>query len=349
VQGEGPAVLYLSSLVADKTDPYIGFTPFTFAIQRDGDLSIAVSVAWAVSAADPNPADPLDFAGSSISSGVANLAAGQSIQPITLNVVGDGSFSAPDYAFSHDRERHFPDAWIKAGRFAGSDRSRILDRIEIHSFPVQAVEEAIAFVLKHSWHGATIGAVVHTDYSQRATPMRLSIFDDRLEIENAGLLPFGLTVEALPHGVSKLRDRVIGRVFQALGLIEQWASGIRTPSTRPLSRVWHCVGPIRFINSLDHDPRTRAISANLPHPHRLGTRAKEIGVETLYHQQGKAIELVERLCQGVVGLAPLHLLHQRGGRATHIESLIVGDHGSAAAFIHRRHAAALIDRWPASL
>jgi hypothetical protein len=25
----------------------------------------------------------------------------------------------------------------------------------------------------------------------------------------------------LPHGVSKLRNRVIGRVFQALGLIEQ--------------------------------------------------------------------------------------------------------------------------------
>jgi predicted HTH transcriptional regulator len=35
--------------------------------------------------------------------------------------------------FGHDRERHFPDAWIQAGRFAGSDKSRILDRIEIHS------------------------------------------------------------------------------------------------------------------------------------------------------------------------------------------------------------------------
>ena len=150
--------------------------------------------------------------------------------------------------FGHDRERHFPDAWIQAGRFAGSDKSRILDRIEIHSFPVQAVEEAITFVQKHSWHGATIGAVrrtdrwslppeavrealinavVHTDYSQRGAPIRLSIFDDRLEIENPGLLPFGLTVEDLPHGVSKLRNRVIGRVFQALGLIEQWGSGIQ--------------------------------------------------------------------------------------------------------------------------
>lgn len=33
----------------------------------------------------------------------------------------------------------------------------------------------------------------------------------------------------LPHGVSKLRIRVIGRVIQALGLIEQWGS-IAVPS-----------------------------------------------------------------------------------------------------------------------
>ena len=35
---------------------------------------------------------------------------------------------------------------------------RLLPKIEIHSFPMQAVEEAIAFVQKHSWHGAAIGA-----------------------------------------------------------------------------------------------------------------------------------------------------------------------------------------------
>src|SRR5262249_3953407 len=54
-----------------------------------------------------------------------------------------------------------------------------------------------------------------------------SIFDDRLEIESPGLLPFGLTVDDLPHGVSKLRNRVVGRVFHALGLIEQWGSGVQ--------------------------------------------------------------------------------------------------------------------------
>jgi len=60
---------------------------------------------------------------------------------------------------------------------------------------------------------AVINAVAPADYAQRGTPCRIAIFDDRLEIENPGLLPFGLTIEDLPRGVSKLRNRVIGRVF----------------------------------------------------------------------------------------------------------------------------------------
>lgn len=151
-----------------------------------------------------------------------------------------------------DRSRHFPDAWIQAGRFAGSDRSRILDRVEIRVSLPQAVEEAVAFVDRHTLHGAEIrsvrrretpslppvavreavvNAVAHADYAQQGAPIRIAIFDDRLEVESPGLLPFGLTVEDLPRGVSKLRNRVIGRVFHELGLIEQWGSGVQRMTT----------------------------------------------------------------------------------------------------------------------
>ena len=150
--------------------------------------------------------------------------------------------------FGKQRERLFPDAWIQAGRFRGVDKTHIADSVQIKSHPVQAVEEAIAFVQKHSLRGMEIGAVrrkerwnlpptavreavinavAHADYAQRGAPIRVSIFDDRLEVENPGLLPFGLTVEDLRHGISKLRNRVIGRVFHELGLIEQWGSGIQ--------------------------------------------------------------------------------------------------------------------------
>jgi ATP-dependent DNA helicase RecG len=150
--------------------------------------------------------------------------------------------------FGHDRERHFPDAWIQVGRFAGVDKAQIADHAEIHSVPVQAIDEAIAFVDKHTLHRVEIGrtrrrdrpnippaavreavinAVAHADYAQRGAPIRLAIFDDRIEIESPGLLPFGLTIDDLEHGVSKLRNRVVGRVFHALNLVEQWGSGIQ--------------------------------------------------------------------------------------------------------------------------
>jgi ATP-dependent DNA helicase RecG len=61
----------------------------------------------------------------------------------------------------------------------------------------------------------------------KGAPIRIALFDDRIEIENPGLLPFGLTIEDIMQGVSKLRNRVIGRVFHELHLIEQWGSGIQ--------------------------------------------------------------------------------------------------------------------------
>lgn len=154
--------------------------------------------------------------------------------------------------FGKDRERYFPDAWIQVGRFRGTDKTDIIDHAEIRSPLVQAVEEAISFVRKHALHGVEIGAVrrterwslppvavreavvnavVHADYLQRGAPIRVAIFDDRLEVESPGMLPFGLTVEDLHRGISKLRNRVIGRVFHSLGLIEQWGSGIQRMTT----------------------------------------------------------------------------------------------------------------------
>lgn len=74
---------------------------------------------------------------------------------------------------------------------------------------------------------AVINAIVHTDYSLRGNSMTIAIFDDRIEIENSAFLPWGLTFEDLKAGVSKLRNTIIARVFNELGLIEQWGSGIK--------------------------------------------------------------------------------------------------------------------------
>jgi len=153
--------------------------------------------------------------------------------------------------FGRDRLHHFPDAYIKAGMFDGNDRRRILDTAEIHTLLPTAVNEALAFVRKQlrqeivigqsgsarhteKWsipeaavREAIVNAVVHADYAQRGSPVRIAIFGDRIEIDSPGLLIPGLTIEDLWRGVSKLRNHVIGRIFHELDFIEKWGSGIR--------------------------------------------------------------------------------------------------------------------------
>lgn len=159
--------------------------------------------------------------------------------------------------FGKNRLKHFPDAWIHAGRFAGTTKTNIVDSQEITSYPIIAIDEVLQFVQKHALHGikingarntktwnlpltavreAIINAIVHTDYSQQGSPIRLAIFDDRIEIESPGLLLFGLTIKDIKTGISKLRNRVIGQVFHRLGLIERWGSGI----TRILESCENC-------------------------------------------------------------------------------------------------------------
>ena len=160
--------------------------------------------------------------------------------------------------FGRDRVA-FADASIRCARFAGTTRSTIADTIDLagSSLP-QMVRDALSFVDRNSARGivingpanvivrpvpviavreALVNAVVHADYSQRGGPIRVAMFDDRLEIENPGLLSSGMTVEDMATGVSRVRNRVIARVFKELGYIEQWGSGVGRRSMRFVLRA----------------------------------------------------------------------------------------------------------------
>jgi predicted HTH transcriptional regulator len=76
-----------------------------------------------------------------------------------------------------------------------------------------------------------INAILHADYSTQRSPIQVAIFDNRLEITNPGPLPFGLSLETALSGVSQLRNKVLGRVFRELQLIEQWGSGLNRISS----------------------------------------------------------------------------------------------------------------------
>lgn len=158
--------------------------------------------------------------------------------------------------FGKERERYFPNAKVKAARFFGLKRGeKIVDSRDIESYPVIAVQEAIDFVKKHAnyeseirsssqdeqwnikrseqWNipiiavrEAIINAILHADYSQKGGCIRLYIYQDRIEIENPGLLVTGIAIEDIKKGISKLRNPIIGNIFNKLRLSEHYGSGI---------------------------------------------------------------------------------------------------------------------------
>ncbi len=154
--------------------------------------------------------------------------------------------------FGKDRNRLFPDPFIRLARFEGVTKSEVIDQAEIKSPLPLAIDEVLAFIQRNTALGAkihsarredipeyppaavretVINAILHADYSTQRSPIQVAIFDNRLEITNPGPLPFGLSLETALSGVSQLRNKVLGRVFRELQLIEQWGSGLNRISS----------------------------------------------------------------------------------------------------------------------
>lgn len=89
-----------------------------------------------------------------------------------------------------------------------------VERERRERIPLTAFREALA------------NALVHRAWDIPA-PVRVAMFDDRVEVSSPGGLPSGLTVEEyLNDMVSVRRNRIIADVFLRLGLIEAFGTGI---------------------------------------------------------------------------------------------------------------------------
>lgn len=90
-----------------------------------------------------------------------------------------------------------------------------IKRKRIEKIPEDAFREALA------------NALVHRDWSIRAA-IRIEMHDDYIQISSPGGLPRGLSEEDYIKGqVSILRNEKIASIFNRLGLIESFATGIR--------------------------------------------------------------------------------------------------------------------------
>lgn len=150
--------------------------------------------------------------------------------------------------FGKNKKEIFPHAIIRCIRFTGITKDEVLDQQDVDDYLPLALDKITLFIQRNTKLGAEINAsirkniaeyppvvvkeaitncLIHTDYSAPGSQIQVAIFDDRIEITNPGALPFGLNMEDALQGVSQLRNRVIGRCFRELGLIELWGSGLK--------------------------------------------------------------------------------------------------------------------------
>lgn len=150
--------------------------------------------------------------------------------------------------FGRNRLQWFPDATIICACFADETHEEIIDQQVINLPLITAHEAVFAFIRRNTTmrakinggeredipqyppkaiREAFINAVVHADYAQKGSRIQVSIFSDRIEITNPGSLPYGQTMELALSGISRMRNRILGRLFREVKLIEQLGTGLK--------------------------------------------------------------------------------------------------------------------------
>lgn len=142
---------------------------------------------------------------------------------------------------------YFPFSKTQCAVFKGTERDIFLDKREFTGPVYEQVENAVSFVLRNIRLGATIRGLVRKEAYELpveairemivnahchrclfdSSCVQVAVYDDRLEVTSPGGLYNGLTYEEVMNGHSKLRNRAIANVFNQMGLVESWGTGIK--------------------------------------------------------------------------------------------------------------------------
>ncbi len=164
---------------------------------------------------------------------------------------GDGALNlAGLLLFGEQPDRFKPQFVLKAVKYPGNDiHTSRYDDTDDFSGPLRRVfDDALAFVLRNLrkvqagrgvnspgvpeippvvFEELLVNALVHRDYLISA-PIRLFIFDDRIEIISPGTLPNNLTVENIRTGNSNLRNPILAS-YVAKGVLPYRGLGSGVP------------------------------------------------------------------------------------------------------------------------
>jgi ATP-dependent DNA helicase RecG len=193
--------------------------------------------------------------------------------------------------FGLQPQRLSPQWGIGAVRLAGTALSDpILDRADLEGTVDQLVDAALAFVRRNmrvaaefpedearrrdlpeyplaAVREALTNAVVHRDYGRGGRVM-LRMFEDRLETQNPGSLPQGLTLQEVTRrgGFSYPRNPTLARVMRDWGRVEEVGRGLLR-----IRREMEALGSEAPVFESAH----QVFQVLLPSRHRSGRRTKD--------------------------------------------------------------------------
>lgn len=147
--------------------------------------------------------------------------------------------------FGKQPDKHLPEAFIICSRFTGISGRTALASQDCTGTLFEQFELAYAFILKHLHrsfviHGkkreekleipevaireVLLNAIIHRNY-HIAAPIKIAIYDNRIEIFSPGDFPGPINSTNLLSGLTYVRNPGIGKIFRLGGYIEKLGSG----------------------------------------------------------------------------------------------------------------------------
>ena len=146
-------------------------------------------------------------------------------------------------------ETAFPQLLLRMAQFRGADKNEFADNKRKQGNFFDMLDAGMAFLCdKLPIHGrieglrreeqyeiplkalreALVNALCHREYAVYSDSVSIAVYDDRVEINNPGKLPYGLTAEniKLQHE-SHPHNPLIAEVLFRTGYLENWGSGVQ--------------------------------------------------------------------------------------------------------------------------
>lgn len=148
--------------------------------------------------------------------------------------------------FGRNPQHYFSEAMIICTHFRGTSGRDVVATVDCDGTLFDQFESAFAFLLsrlsrsfvirgakreetleipEEAIREALLNAIIHRNYRQ-ASPMRVSIYDDRVEILSPGTFPGPLDATGLRSGLTFLRNPLICRIFREAGYVEKMGTGL---------------------------------------------------------------------------------------------------------------------------